>query len=150
MSSDRIVKQLELKASVSRVWRAITDHEEFGAWFRVRLQGPFVPGEVSRGNILYPGYEHLLFEARVERIEPERYFSLRWQPSQDPGLDLSTGPLTLVEFTLEPTATGTRLTIVESGFDQLPPGRRERAVTGNEGGWTEQLRNIEQHVLHAP
>ncbi|HEY1542556.1 MAG TPA: SRPBCC family protein [Xanthobacteraceae bacterium] len=145
--TDRIEKTVELKAPVSRVWRALTDHEEFGKWFRVRLDGPFVLGEVSRGNIAYPGYEHLRWEAVVQKIEPERLFSFTWHPyAIDPNADYSREPSTLVEFTLEKTATGTRLRIVESGFDRLPPERRDEAFRMNDRGWSAQTENIARHV----
>ncbi len=145
--NDRIEKTIELKAPVSRVWRALTDHREFGTWFRVRLDGPFVPGQVSRGHITYPGYEHLNWEAVVQRMEPERLFSFTWHPyAVDPEKDYSAEPPTLVEFTLEKTATGTLLRIVESGFDKIPAGRRVEAFRMNDGGWSTQLKNIEQHV----
>jgi uncharacterized protein YndB with AHSA1/START domain len=145
--SDRIEKTVELKAPVSRVWRALTDHEEFGTWFRVRLDGPFVPGQVSRGNVTYPGYEHLRWEAVVQKMEPERLFSFTWHPyAIDPNVDYSGEPSTLVEFTLEKTATGTRLRIVESGFDKLPPGRRDEAFRMNDRGWSTQTENIARHV----
>ena len=106
-NTDRIEKSIELKAPVSRVWKALTDHREFGTWFRVKLEGPFVPGEVSRGQITYPGYEHIRWEAVVQRMEPERLFSFTWHPyAVDPNEDYSGEPPTLVEFTLEPTANG--------------------------------------------
>lgn len=109
--SDKIEKRVELKASVSRVWRALTDHREFGAWFRVKLEGPFVPGQLVRGQITYPGYEHLTWQATVQKIEPERLFSFKWHPyAVDPKVDYSGEPPTLVEFRLEPTAIGTSLT----------------------------------------
>jgi uncharacterized protein YndB with AHSA1/START domain len=145
--ADRIEKTIELMAPVSRVWRALTNHEEFGKWFRVRLDGPFVPGEVSRGNIAYPGYEHLRWEAVVQTMEPERLFSFTWHPyAIDPKTDYSGEPSTLVELTLEPTAAGTRLRIVESGFDKLPPGRRDEAFRMNDHGWGIQSENIARHV----
>jgi uncharacterized protein YndB with AHSA1/START domain len=145
--NDRIEKTVELKSPVSRVWRALTNHEEFGAWFRVRLDGPFVPGQVSRGHITYPGYEHVRWEARVQRMEPERLFSFTWHPyAVDPKADYSGEPPTLVEFTLENIPTGTRLRIVESGFDKLPPHRRDEAFRMNDGGWTAQTENIARHV----
>ncbi len=148
--SDRIEKTVELKAPVSRVWRALTDHEEFGTWFRVRLDGPFVPGQVSRGNVTYPGYEHLRWEAVVQKMEPERRFSFTWHPyAIDPNVDYSGEPSTLVEFTLEKTATGTRLRIVESGFDKLPPNRRDEAFRMNDRGWSIQTENIARHVEQA-
>ena len=116
-NTDRIEKSIELKAPVSRVWKALTDHREFGTWFRVKLEGPFVPGEVSRGQITYPGYEHVRWVAVVQRMEPERLFSFTWHPyAIDPNEDYSGEPPTLVEFTLEPTATGTLLRVVEFWF----------------------------------
>jgi uncharacterized protein YndB with AHSA1/START domain len=148
--TDRIEKTVELKAPVSRVWRALTDHEEFGRWFRVRIDAPFVPGQVSRGHITYPGYEHLHWEAVVQKIEPERYFSFTWHPyAVDPKRDYSGEPSTLVEFTLEKTATGTLLRVVESGFDKLPANRRDEAFRMNEGGWAAQMGNIANHVQQA-
>src|ERR1700730_11847294 len=107
---DRIEKRIELKAPVSRVWRALTDYREFGQWFRVNLEGPFVPGKLTRGRIAYPGYEHLVMEVVVQKMEPERLFSFRWHPyAVDPKVDYSKEPPTLVEFTLEKTPTGTLL-----------------------------------------
>src|SRR5262245_35982293 len=148
--SDRIEKTVALEAPVSRVWRALTDHREFGTWFRVRIDGPFVAGQVSRGHITYPGYEHLRWEAVVQKIEPERYFSFTWHPyAVDPKRDYSGEPSTLVEFTLEKTATGTLLRVVESGFDKLPPSRRNEAFRMNEGGWAAQMENIANHVQQA-
>jgi uncharacterized protein YndB with AHSA1/START domain len=148
--NDRIEKTIELNAPVSRVWRALTDHREFGTWFRVRLDGPFVPGQVSRGQITYPGYEHVRWEAIVQKVEPERLFSFTWHPyAVDPDKDYSGEPQTLVEFTLEKTATGTLLRVVESGFDKLPDKRRIEAFRMNDGGWGQQLGNIARHVGQA-
>jgi uncharacterized protein YndB with AHSA1/START domain len=145
--NNRIEKRIELQAPVSRVWRALTDHREFGEWFRVRLDGPFVPGQVSRGQITYPGYEHVKFEAVVQKMEPERFFSYTWHPySVDRSIDYSKEEPTLVEFTLEKTSTGTLLRVTESGFDKVPSHRRDEAFRMNEGGWTEQLKNIEEYV----
>jgi uncharacterized protein YndB with AHSA1/START domain len=145
--TDRIEKRIELKAPVARVWRALTDHREFGEWFRVKIDGPFVPGEVSRGNVTYPGYEHLKWEAVVKAMEPERLFSFTWHPAAvDPKMDYSKEPQTLVEFRLEKTADGTQLTVTESGFDKIPAGRRPEAFRMNEGGWAEQMKNIERYL----
>lgn len=150
-STDRIEKRIELKAPIARVWRALTDHEQFGAWFRVRLEGPFTPGKTVRGQITYPGYEHLKWEAQVERMEPERLFSFRWHPyAADPAFDYSQEAQTLVEFRLERIASGTLLLLTESGFDQLPAGRRAEAYRMNEGGWAEQMTNVERHVRENP
>jgi uncharacterized protein YndB with AHSA1/START domain len=148
--SNVIEKQIELKAPVSRVWRALTDHNEFGEWFRVKLENPFVPGQVSRGRILYPGYEHVTWEATVKKMEPEKLFSFTWHPyAVDPKQDYSSEPATLVEFKLEPKGSGTLLTLTESGFDALPKDRAFEAFRSNEGGWTEQMKNIERHVSAA-
>ncbi|MGI9024266.1 MAG: SRPBCC family protein [Burkholderiaceae bacterium] len=145
--SDRIEKQIELKAPVSRVWRALTDHREFGEWFRVKLESPFMPGEVSRGKITHPGYEHVAVEVVVQKMEPERLFSFTWHPyAIDPDVDYSDETPTLVEFRLEETANGTLLRLIESGFDKLPAARRLEAFRMNDGGWTEQMKNIERHV----
>jgi len=149
--SDRIEKRIELKAPVSRVWRAITDYREFGEWFRVKLQGPFVVGQVSKGNITYPGYEHLVWEAVVTAMEPERLFAFTWHPyAVDSGFDYSKETPTLVEFRLEPAPGGTLLLLTESGFDKVPADRRLEAFWRNEGGWTEQMKNIERHVAEKP
>jgi uncharacterized protein YndB with AHSA1/START domain len=149
--SDRIEKRIELKAPVSRVWRAVTDYRQFGEWFRVKLDGPFIEGEVSRGHITYPGYEHVKWEALIQKMEPERLFSFTWPHSKsfDSATysdDYSKAPRTLVEFRLEPSKNGTLLTLTESGFDQLPADFRLEAFRRNEGGWTEQMKNIEAYV----
>ncbi|HEX6973108.1 MAG TPA: SRPBCC family protein [Vicinamibacterales bacterium] len=145
--TDRIEKQAVLRAPRSRVWRALTNHEEFGQWFQVRLDGPFREGATVRGPITHPGYEHVTMEVLVERIQPESYFAYRWHPyAVDPKTDYSAEPMTLVEFRLEDAAGGTVLTIVESGFDRVPLARRAEAFRMNEGGWTGQIKNIERHV----
>lgn len=149
--SNRIEKQIELNAPISRVWRALTDYREFGEWFQVKLEGPFVPGQISRGHITYPGYEHLKWEAVVQKMEPERLFSFTWHPyAVDPDADYSTEPSTLVEFRLEPKANGTVLYLTESGFDALPKDRQFEAFRMNEDGWTEQMSNIESHLKQRP
>lgn len=146
-STDRLEKQILLRASRSRVWRALTDAREFGQWFRVDLAGAFAEGVTVRGKITHPGYEHLTMEILVERMEAERYFSYRWHPyAVDPTADYSAEPMTLVEFRLEEGQGGTLLRIVESGFDRLPAARRAEAFRMNDSGWAEQLENIERHV----
>jgi uncharacterized protein YndB with AHSA1/START domain len=144
---NHIEKRIELKAPVSRVWRALTDYREFGEWFRVKLEGPFVPGQVARGQITYPGYEHIKWEVVVQKMEPERLFSFTWHPyAVDPKRDYSKETPTLVEFRLEKTASGTLLVLTESGFDQIPGDRRLEAFRRNEGGWSAQMKNIESYV----
>jgi uncharacterized protein YndB with AHSA1/START domain len=149
--TDRIERQIELKAPVSRVWRALTDYREFGEWFRVKLDGPFVPGQASRGQITHPGYKHVRWEAVVQAIEPERLFSFTWHPyAVDPNMDYSNEAPTLVEFRLEETASGTLLRVTESGFDKIPSHRRAEALRMNEGGWEEQMKNIDRYVAQKP
>ena len=151
MADERIEKQIELRAPVSRVWRALTDYREFGEWFRVKFEGPFVVGQVSRGQITHPGYEHLRMEVVVQKIEPERYFSYTWHPyAVDPKVDYSKETPTLVEFRLEKSANGTLLVVTESGFDKIPSDRRLEAFRMNDNGWAQQLKNIESHVARRP
>ena len=147
MSTDRIEKRVVLRAPRSRVWRAITDAKEFGTWFRITLDGAFAAGSTVRGRVAIPGHEHLKVEMRVERIEPERYFSYRWHPyPKDPAKDYSGEPMTLVEFTLEEAEGGTALTIVESGFDRIPLARRSEAFRMNTEGWGGQIKNLAAYV----
>ena len=153
--SDRIEKRIELKAPVSRVWRALTDYREFSEWFRVKLSGPFVVGQITSGYITHPGYEHVKWEAWVQKMEPERLFSFTWahpksldKANYSP--DYSKEPTTLVEFRLEKIAIGTLLILTESGFDKLPSDRRLENFRRNDGGWTEQMKNIEAYVAKNP
>jgi len=145
--SDRIEKRIELKAPVSRVWRALTDHEQFGAWFQVTLEGPFEPGKEAVGRITHPGYEHVTWRAVVKEMVPEQLFSLTWHPfAVDPTVDYSDEPQTLIEFRLEPQGDGTLLTLTESGFEKIPAERRAEAFRMNDGGWTQQMENIRRYV----
>lgn len=149
--SHRIEKQIELKAPISRVWQAISDPRQFGEWFRVKIETEFVPGQEAHGQILYPGYEHLTWHATVQKIEPERLFSFTWHPyGIDKSIDYSAETPTLVEFHLEPMETGTRLTIIESGFDKVPAYRRDEAFRMNDKGWTQQVKNIETYIAEHP
>lgn len=141
--TDTIEQSIDLKAPIERVWRALTDHAEFGQWFRVKLDGPFVPGELSTGHITYPGYEHIKWRAMIERMEPTSLFSFRWHPfAIDPDVDYSQETPTLVEFRLEQIAGGTRVTVMESGFENVPSYRREEAFRMNDAGWAEQINNM--------
>ncbi len=145
--ADRIVKTVELKASVSRVWQALVDHHEFGQWFRVRLDGPFKTGAVSTGKMTFPGYEHYPWRAVVERLEHERLLSFRWHDfDEKSGLDVADQPTTLVEFHLEALTGGTRLTIIESGFEAISDPRRLEVLRGNTEGWNIQANHIAAHV----
>ncbi|MET0591169.1 MAG: SRPBCC family protein [Polyangiaceae bacterium] len=144
---DRIEKKLLLRATKARVWRALSDSKEFGAWFGVNLEGPFVPGAAVSGKITTKGYEHLTMIVIVEKVERERLLSFRWHPyAIDSKVDYSKEPTTLVEFQLEEGKDGTMLTVIESGFDQIPLARRAEAYKSNDGGWAAQMENIERHV----
>jgi uncharacterized protein YndB with AHSA1/START domain len=146
-TTDRIEKQILLRAPRSRVWRALTDYEEFGAWFRVKLERPFVQGEWTRGKITYPGYEHLTMDVLVEKMDENELFSFRWHPyAINPEVDYTKEPTTLVEFRLKETSAGTLLVVSESGFDRIPAERRDEAFRMNDGGWAEQTQNIKRHV----
>jgi uncharacterized protein YndB with AHSA1/START domain len=147
-STDRIEREILLKAPLSRVWSALSNPEEFGAWFGVAFEAkPFVVGEHARGRITYPGYEHLVLEILIVKIDPERSLSFRWHPhAVDSSVDYSKEPTTLVEFELKEVEGGVLLRLVESGFDNIPPSRRLEAFRMNSGGWDEQMENIEKHV----
>jgi uncharacterized protein YndB with AHSA1/START domain len=146
-TTDRIEKHLEVSANRSRVWRAISDSAEFGTWFGMEFDRPFVPGAVVFGRLTIPGYEHVTLEILIEKVEPEGYFSFRWHPyPMNPAIDYNAEPTTLVEFRLEQTPGGTAVTITESGFDRLPASRRAEAFRMNEAGWTGQSRKLASHV----
>ncbi len=151
MNSDRIEKSTVLRAPRSTVWRALTTAEEFGAWFGARLTGAFTPGARVTGRITTPGYDHLTIDLLIERVEPERLLSYRWHPyAVEPDTDYSSEPTTLCEFTLEDAPGGTRLTVVESGFERLPTSRRDLAFRMNDGGWAAQLTNIDRYLARQP
>ncbi|MBV8501663.1 MAG: SRPBCC family protein [Paucibacter sp.] len=147
--SDRIERSVLLQASRARVWQALTNAEEFGEWFGVKLQGQaFVPGRRNRAQLSIKGYEHVWLEMLVERIEPQTTMAYRWHPfAIDMSVDYSVEEPTLVTFTLEDAVAGqTRLTVVESGFDRVPAHRRLEAWRMNSAGWEGQLRNITKHL----
>jgi uncharacterized protein YndB with AHSA1/START domain len=146
-TTDCIRKEIHLRAPQARVWKALSDAEEFGTWFGMKLEGAFVPGQPVFGRITHPGYEHIHLEMRVENMEAETLFSYRWHPyPMDSKKDYSKEPMTLVEFRLEGVVGGTLLKVVESGFDQLPADRRDEAFRMNDNGWTHQMASIERHV----
>ena len=142
--SDSIVRTVDIAAPQSRVWAALTDHTQFGTWFRVALDQPFEVGQPSTGRMTYPGYEGYPWEARVVALEPMRRFAYEWPATGGDKDAMETGDVewTLVEFILESLATGTRLTVTESGFDKVPEPRRTNVMRDNSAGWTEQLENI--------
>jgi uncharacterized protein YndB with AHSA1/START domain len=146
-STDRIEKQVVLHASKGRVYRALTDAAEFGAWFGLKLEGPFKAGGSVRGKLTIPKYEHMELELKIEKMKPEDFFSYRWHPyAIDPAVDYAKEPTTLVEFRLEETKEGTMLTVVESGFDKIPAARRAEAFRMNDKGWSGQLENVRRYV----
>jgi len=159
--TDRIEKRILLHASRARVWKALADSKEFGEWFGVRFDGPFVAGAPLHGVIvptqadvevakLQEPYAGRAFEITVDRIEPQRLFSFRWHPyAVEPGIDYSTEPTTLVVFTLEEQPAGIDLTVTESGFNQIPLDRRAKAFAANEGGWAKQMTLIEKYLAQS-
>jgi uncharacterized protein YndB with AHSA1/START domain len=145
---NQIEKHIQLRAPRSRVWRALTNSEEFGAWFGAKLTGPFRAKSSVSGPITIPGFQHVTLQLEIDRIEPESYFSYRWHPyAVDPNVDYSSEATTLVEFHLKDApGGGTALTVVESGFDRIPLERRAKAFEMNAGGWAAQMENIARHV----
>lgn len=156
--TDRIEKQVLLNAPRERVWRALSEAGEFGVWFGVRFDGPFVAGRRLTGRItptevdaevaaMQAPYAGTPFEWLVERIEPMRRIAFRWHPyAIDQTIDYASEPTTLIVFELRDAPGGVLLTVTESGFDQLPPKRRAQAFAANEGGWTHQVRLIAQYL----
>ncbi|KAF6688666.1 MULTISPECIES: SRPBCC family protein [Pseudomonas] len=145
---DRIERKILLNASRKKVWDALTDAEQFGQWFGIALKGKaFVEGETVEAPITYPGYEHVIWKARIERILPQTLFSFRWHPfAVDDTIDYDKENPTLVEFTIEDHAPGILLRVVESGFNEIPDARRQKAFKMNSRGWDEQMGNIENFL----
>ena len=162
MSTDRIEKQVLLRSSRERVWRALSDSTEFGSWFGMRFDGPFSPGAVMRGVVVpttvnaevanaQKKYEGIPFSITIVQMEPERLFSFQWHPGAvDSSVDYSVEPTTLVTFSLEEVSNGVMLTVVESGFDQIPLARRAKAFADNEKGWAGVMGLIEAYVDRTP
>ncbi len=160
-STDRIEKKVLLRAPRSRVWRALTDAQEFGHWFGVKFDEPFTLGALQRGTITptkvdpevakaQEPYIGMPFEMTIERLDAERLFAFRWHPyAIDPAVDYSSEPTTLVTFALEDVDNGTLLTVTESGFERIPLARRAQAFTANEGGWTMMVSIIEKYITRA-
>jgi uncharacterized protein YndB with AHSA1/START domain len=144
-STDRIQKVTTLRAPRSKVWRALTDPAQFSEWFGVQLTDPFLPGARVRGPVTSPGWEHLTMDITIDRVEPERLFSWRWQPGSEPDTDPA-APTTLVLFELEEVPEGTRLTVTETGFDRIPAGRRSKAYRENDEGWAGQFKSLQKYL----
>lgn len=152
--NDRIEKSAVLRAPLDRVWDAIADSQNFGTWFGMQVNGAFVAGttvpavmtgtavdaEIAAQQQTYAGSE---FALQIIAVEPKTRFVFRWNPLAEPEFaDLTT----LVEFTLREVDGGVLLDIVESGFDALPPDRRDAAFADNSGGWAVQLDLIRRFV----
>jgi uncharacterized protein YndB with AHSA1/START domain len=146
--TDRIERSIHIAAPRGRVWRALSDAEEFGRWFGADLRGQrFAPGQRARGPITIEGYRHIHFDVVVERMEPQQLMSWRWHPhAVDPKVDYSGEETTLVTFTLQDAGTGTLLEVAETGFDKVPPERRFEAFRMNDSGWEAQLENLQRHA----
>jgi uncharacterized protein YndB with AHSA1/START domain len=157
-NTDKIEKKVVLRAPHERVWKAISDSKQFGTWFGVDFDGPFVAGQRITGRMtptkvdaevakMQASYAGMKFDYTVDRIEPMRLFSFRWHPfAIDPKVDYSHEPTTLVVFELEEVPGGTQLTITETGFDRIPLERRAKAFAANEGGWAKQVELIGKYV----
>ena len=144
--SNTIEKSVIINAPIDRVWRAISDHREFGEWFGVALDQPFVAGAASTGQIHFRDRK-FEWNADIVAIEPPHRLSFRWRPyAIDPDVDYSAEPKTLVEFMLEADGEATRLTVIESGFDAIPAHRRDEAYRMNSQGWAAQVENVRKHV----
>ena len=145
--SDTIDKSVLIAAPIERVWDALTDHRQFGAWFGVALDGPFRVGEEARGRMTVPDYDHLVWRATTVAIDPPHHFAFTWHPyAIDPDRDYAAEAPTLVTFRLTPEDGATRVTVVESGFDRVPAARRALALRMNARGWEIQLANLTAHV----
>ncbi len=162
MSTDRIEKKIFLRAPRKRVWRALTDSAQFGTWFGLQFDGPFLPGATMRGVLVgttvdpevakaQKKHEGLPFEIKIERMDAERLFSFRWHPfAIEREVDYSAEPTTVIEFVLEEAANGILLTVTESGFDGIPLGRRAKALEANEGGWNVMVKVLEEYLVQTP
>src|SRR5687768_4528577 len=141
--TDIITKTTHVRASIDRVWQAVSDYRQFGEWFRVALDQPFEAGRESTGRMTYPGYEGYPWRAQVVAVEPPHRLAYEWVPGADgKDEDFAAGLRTTVEFRLEAEGDGTRVTITESGFDRVPEARRESAIRDNSGGWDIQSENL--------
>jgi uncharacterized protein YndB with AHSA1/START domain len=138
---DRIARTLELAHPPQKVWSAITTAEGLGAWFGNQAEIDLRPG----GAASMSWDDGATATMRVERVEEPAVFGFTWQiyglPADDPRR-------TYVEFTLEPVASGTRLTVVETGFSQLPDDAHDKAFGGNVNGWQRELDELVEY-LHA-
>ena len=147
ITENSIERQIEIKAPVAKVWKALTDSRQFGQWFKVDLHSEFVAGKTTKGKNTSKGFEmEMVFH--VKEIKPQSYFSYSWIPfPMDQSFDYSQEEPTLAEFFLEQTTYGTLLKVKESGFNQITASRRAEAYKMHSGGWEAQLKNIEKFVV---
>ena len=146
MENDRITRQIQIDADPQRVWDALSDATEFGKWFRVKLDGPFVVGETTTGKMTFPGYEGTPWTSLTEVMEPPKRLVFRW-PDCPPGEEVSPDAVWLtVEFTLQPQDGGTLVTVTETGFAALPEDRRVSMLRENTEGWEIQTASLKQYV----
>lgn len=156
--TDRIEKDIVLRAPIARVWHAISDAKAFGEWFGVAFDAPFAVGARVTGKIVptkvdaevaasQAPYTGMACDIAIEEMVVEQRFAFRWLPGADPSGDETA--TTLVVFALESVPDGTRLTITESGFDAIPIERRAKAFAENEGGWAIQTSLIAKYLTHA-
>ena len=151
MASDttKIERSTHIAAARERVWQALTDPPQFAKWFGVEFTGNFEPGAKIQMTTTPEAYKGIVFDVHVEEVTPYT-FSWRWHPGMpDPGLDYSKEPMTLVVFRLEEDAGGTRVTVTESGFEQISLTRRAGVFAQNDEGWREQLAGLAGYVRNA-
>jgi uncharacterized protein YndB with AHSA1/START domain len=137
---DRIERTVEIAHPPAKVWAALTTAEGLAAWFGNEATIDLRPGGSARMSWIEEGFTA---DMRVERVEEPRVFGFTWPIS---GLPADDPRRTYVEFTLEPVGPGTRLTVVESGFAQLPEDVYRKAYDGNTGGWASELGELVDYL----
>lgn len=143
----RIDRAVEIRATRERVWRALTNPAELSSWFKVSIEGEIAPGEEIWMVSQYPGHEGRRFVVRIVEMTPPSRFAWQWHPGAvDPQVDYAKEPFTTVTFTLEPSENGTRLSVAETGFDEISLARRAKVFGDNSKGWTEVLVWLQKHA----
>lgn len=146
-TENSIEKEIQIKAPVAKVWKALTDAKLFGQWFGVNLHSDFVAGKTTKGRNTSKGFE-MEMTFQIKEIKPQTYFSYAWIPfPMDQSFDYSKEDPTLVEFFLEESSSGTLLKVKESGFNKITASRRAEAFKMHTGGWEAQLKNIEKFLV---
>jgi uncharacterized protein YndB with AHSA1/START domain len=143
----RIDRTIEIHAPPERVWRALTSPSELSAWFQVTIEGEIAPGNEVWMTSVHAGYSGQRFRVRFVEMTPPERFVWQWHPGEvDPAVDYSQEPRTTVTFTLEPSGTGTRLSVAETGFNAISLARRAKVYSDNSQGWTEVLGWLQRYV----